>query len=110
MRSCNRYFACRRTPQNQGRVPRPIVPSTSPRVMTMKHAADKKADRESRRKDLDAILKPPASPHNPYANIAALRADVSRLKVMSKNSGNVNSSAAYGSHSDNSTITRISKG
>lgn len=77
--------------------------------MTMKHTSDKKADRESKRKDLDAILKLPV-PHNPYADIAALRAGVSRLKVTSKNSGNVNSSTVYGSHNDNSTVTRISKG
>lgn len=78
--------------------------------MTMKHAADKKADRESRRKDLDAILRPPVSPPNPYADIAALRAGVSKLKLTSRNSGNVNSSVVYGSHNDNSTVTRINKG
>jgi hypothetical protein len=78
--------------------------------MTMKHASDKKADREARRKDLDTILKPPPTPHNPYADIAALRAGVSRLKITSKNSGNVNTSTVYGSHNDNSTVTRISKG
>ena len=78
--------------------------------MTMKHTADKKADRESRRKDLDAILKPLASPHDPYLDITALRAGVSKLKLTSRNSGNVNSSVVYGSHNDNSTVTRISKG
>ena len=61
---------------------------------------------------IDAILKPPEAPRNPYLDIFALHVGVSRLKVTrtSKNSGNVNSSTLYGSHNDNGTVTRISKG
>ena len=74
----------------------------------MKNAAERKAGRESRKMDLDEILKLNGSAPNPYSDIASLHSGVSNLRLT--NSGNVNSSVVYGSHNDNSTVTRITKG
>lgn len=78
----------------------------------MQNAAEKKTDRESKKKDRDEVLKlhsHASSPRNPYSDIASLRAGVSNLRVTSKNSGNVNTSMVIGSHNDNSTVTQITK-
>ena len=79
----------------------------------MKNAAEKKADRDSKKKDRDDVLKlgnsHASSARNPYSDIASLQAGVSNLRMTSKNSGNVNTSMVIGSHNDNSTVTQITK-
>ena len=84
--------------------------------MMMKDAAEKRADRQSRRKDIDAVLSGklgglnlggPGSPHNPYSGIPGRRGPT---RVTNRNSGNVNTTTVYGSHNDNSTVTQITKG
>jgi len=86
--------------------------------MVMKNAADKRADRDSRRKDRDAILSgslgglnlngPAGSAHSHYSGVPGRRSG-GPARVTNKGSGNVNTSTVYGSHNDNSTVTRINK-
>jgi hypothetical protein len=81
--------------------------------MAMKNAADSRADRESRRKDVNAILNGRLAGLNLNgpAGFGYPGRGTSRgpARVTSSGSGNINSSIVYGSHNDNSTVTRINK-
>ena len=91
--------------------------------MAMEDAAKKRAGREARRKDRDPMLSPfqmgglniyygPGSPHYVPGylshGIPGTRAGVP-ARLRNTNSGNVNTTTIYGSHNDNSTVTRISE-
>jgi hypothetical protein len=89
--------------------------------MAMEDAAKKRAGREARRKDRDAMLSSqmgglningPGSPHYipGYLShgIPGTRAGAP-ARLRNTNSGNINTTTIYGSHNDNSTVTRISE-
>lgn len=80
----------------------------------MNDAAGKRADRESRRKDrdLDAIFNGRMNAldlNGPAGSRYSGRRSGGPTRVTNKNSGNVNTFTVYGSHNDNSTVTRIHK-
>lgn len=84
--------------------------------MTLQHATEKRADRESSRRDrdIDAILSGRLGGLNlngpGYSGYSGRGPHRGPVRQSNRNSGNVNSTTVYGSHNDNSTVTRIHKG
>ena len=84
--------------------------------MVFQHAAGKRAERESMRKDIDinALLSGRMGGLNlnePGSSGAPGRGpNRGRVRMTNRNSGNINRNIVYGSHNDNSTVTQIHKG